>query len=148
MPKRHIAEELGDDSVDDRRRDKKNEERSEHSVLHVADRVTKHVECETVKDTDDDGDEQLSVEIRRIAPVLRKQSLREHSGLQPDRGRKLCGFVVRLGTLLTAFGLYATNLFYDLCVVAGFSPLVVPIDAAAIFALCRFLKAKSTKVIQ
>jgi hypothetical protein len=77
LPESAVDVELGHDAVKDDRGDHDDQEDGEHAVLHVGDRVAEHPEGEPVEDTDDDADKQLSIVVRRVAPVLFEDTFRE-----------------------------------------------------------------------
>jgi len=83
LPQREVLVEFRDDGVDDGGRDEYDEEGGEHAALHVQNRVAELVERESVKDANDNGDEEFSVEVGGGAPMLGKHSARQSCDLQP-----------------------------------------------------------------
>ena len=82
LPQGPVHIKLRDHTVDDGRRDGEDDEGSEEPALEVGERVAELEEGEAVEYAHDDGDEQLAVDVRRVAPLLHEGPLGEFQGLE------------------------------------------------------------------
>lgn len=122
--------------INNRRRNKQNQKRRKHPILQIPNRVPQLPKRKPIKYPHDNRNEQLSIQIRGIAPVLDKRPLRQHRGLQPHGRRELgLHLVFRVGCLFAAVGFDAVDFAEHCVVVGGFLPFVVPVDAGAVGAL-------------
>ncbi len=100
------------------------------------------VEGKAVEDADYDTDEELTVQVAGVAPVLDEGAFGEFDCLGPDWD---CEFVLGFGFLaggdFATSGFQAVDLGKEVLILLRFAPLLVPIQSFAVFtssaALCR-----------
>ena len=129
--------EFRNNSVDDGRWDKADEEGGEHAVLEVEDGIAEGIEGEAVEDACDDGDEQFTIVVGGIPPVLGEHSSGERGSLEPDRGSifVLDGFFRReFGSL----GFDAVDFCKKIFVFLRLPPLLVPVQSFTVRTLASF----------
>ncbi|KAF5122339.1 hypothetical protein E5D57_012816 [Metarhizium anisopliae] len=129
LPERAVHVELGQDGVKHGRRDEQDEERGEHAALHVVDGVAQLPKGEAVEDADDDGGEELAVNVRRLAPLVDEHALGQEPGLLPHGGGELVReHRVRRGRA-AALPLDLLDLVDEGLVLVRDAPLLVPVLA-------------------
>lgn len=134
LPERHVCVEFGYDGVDDGGWKDEDQKCAEHAVLHVLDRITELPECEADEDSDDDGNEELAIEIRGISPVLDEYAFREKGGLEPHRCREL---TIRFSIFgfpnsSTALSLDSIDFSEDGFLLIRVTPFFVPVDTSTV----------------
>ncbi|PMB73704.1 hypothetical protein BM221_001128 [Beauveria bassiana] len=113
LPEGAVHEELGQDGVHGGGQEEEDEKGREHAALHVLDRVAELPKREAVEDANENGDKELAVDVRGLAPLLDKHALGEEHRLLLGRRR-------------AAVALDALNLLGQRLVLVRLEPLLVP----------------------
>ncbi|KAF1738372.1 hypothetical protein CRV24_000297 [Beauveria bassiana] len=132
LPEGAVHEELGQDGVHGGGQEEEDEKGREHAALHVLDRVAELPKREAVEDANENGDKELAVDVRGLAPLLDKHALGEEHRLLVCRGGKLILpgratiLVPQLSRRRAAVALDALNLPGQRLILVRLEPLLVP----------------------